>query len=490
MSAAVRWADLERRCFNAPLSIHAWRWVGIPSLCLIALAKPWLFGVAAVALALFALIWRRPHLVVLSFIVLMGNVKVNYYTGLVTLFPEYPILLVASLVGVLKQLERPRALPQTQVLMWFALWTLAGLGSVAFAYNVPRVLSKAMLAVIAAAIFELTVLSLRNRRDLDRALNWLTASASLVATYGIVQMAGVFLGIDTSLGFLRRWGNPEFEYSVGAPVLYRLTSTFRANSLFNDPNILGGYLAAVLPLIVVRLLTPRQGRTRMVLVGETAAFLLVLFCLLLTLSRSGFLGAFLGVAVALVFLPEALRRGRLWFGLVAGGTAAVAASAAIGVNALVLLGRLNSALEGTEFSAQVHRDLFRYGLELFARYPLTGIGFHNFGEYYAREVDPTASNMMAHNMWLSNFAEAGLVGGIAYVMLCWAIGSQPFRVARSPEARRRDPYLHTAVAGLFGGLIALAVTNAFYDFSLRTFVWVFAGLAVAASRFVSMEPAC
>ena len=51
------------------------------------------------------------------------------------------------------------------------------------------------------------------------------------------------------------------------------------------------------------------------------------------------------------------------------------------------------------------------------------------------------------------------------------------------------PRLYAITAGLFGALVALFVSNLFYDYLLRDFVWVICGLAVAASRLWEAQAA-
>ncbi len=484
---SVHWSDLRARCLDSETGFRLARWAGVPILVAFAILAPGAFLAALAALALVALLWRRERATGLLLIALMGNVKINYYVGIATLFPEYAVIAAALAVWVLESWERPEPWPEPGVSLAFTAWTVAGIVSMVFAYAPSQVIARAILLPIEGVVLVLTVRAFRTWRDFDTALKWLTGSAIVVGGYGVVQMAGIFLGFDTSMRFLRRWGNPEFEYSVGAPVLHQLSSTFRANSFFNDPNILAGYLAAVIPVFAVRVLAPGVLRSRKRLVVEGFTLLLLLITLVLTLSRSGVLGTACGLAAALAFLPAVRRNSRLWIGITVTSALAVLAASAIGVEVIVLVSRLVTAVEGSEFSARVHRDLLGYGLELFARHPVTGVGLHNFSQYYQREVDPLTSNMMSHNMWLTSLAETGLFGFVALLGVCAAVVRAPWKVLRRGPVAGAEPAWYPTLAGLFGGLVAIAVTNVFYDFSTRTFVWATAGLAVAASRLGTVE---
>lgn len=488
-TATARWADLPAWWLDDAGRVALLRWVVLPLFCAAALAWPLpmlALLVAGVALRVAA---RHPQGMLFALIVCMGNVKVNYYTGWITLFPEYAVLGFTGAVWLLRAMESPRPLPEQRWLALFAAWTFFGLCSFVFAWNLPRVVSKAMLFPISGAIFVLTLARVRDAGMLERAMRWVTGTAVAVALYAIVQIAGIFLGFDTSLGFLRRFGNPDFEYSVGSPVLTQLTSTFRANSFFNDPNICAGFLAAMLPILLAPLLDRQREERTAITAWRALAAGLVALALVLTLSRSGFLGAACGIATTAALLPERLRRPRTWLLLGGMGAAAASAAAAIGVNALIIVGRLASSFDGQEVSARVHQDVFWYGLQLFLRYPITGVGLRNFGEFYQREIDPKAAGMMAHNAIITNLAETGLLGGALFLLIAFAIARGPWRALRTPGLRRRAPLLYTRLAGFAGALVALAVTNLFYDFSLRSFVWVICGLAVAAARLVHTQEA-
>ena len=481
-TATTRPADFHVPTPGRPLLSGTASWLLMFGAAVLAVTAPAIAIVVALGFLLTVGLWRHPAVMAPVLLVLMGNVKINYYTGFFTVFPEYIPLGIASVLFAIRWLEGRERIEEPRIALAFAAFTAAGLLSFVYAIDPARVISKSIVIPIAFASFYFTRVSIRDERSLDRAFAWLAIGATLVAGYGIAQMIGIALGRDLSLGFLRRWGNPDFEYSVGAPVLHQLTSTFRANSLFNDPNILGGYLAATLPPIAARAMVGGPRRPAMRSAAYAIVLTLLATCLLFTLSRSGIIGALIGLLVVVAGNPAVLRNARLWWA--AGGALGVAliAAARVGVDSLLLAARLVSTFAGNDFSTRTHHEAFVYGMNLFLRHPLTGVGFRNFGEYYWREVDPAQPSMMAHNAVVSYFAEGGLLAGAAFLLLVGWIVARPLRALGDPALRRDRPRLHAAILGLLGGLAGLAVTNMFYDFSLRTFVWVIAGMAVAASR--------
>jgi hypothetical protein len=420
----------------------------------------------------------------------MGNVKVNYYAGFFTIFPEYIPIALAALVWFLRWAEEPRGIEEPKLMGVFVALVAAGVLSSMNAVSVGRVLAKSILIGVALVTFYLAFSGVRTRAELARALRWFEGAAFVVAVYGIVQMIGGLMGFDTSLSFLERYSNPDMYLGIGAPVILRLTKFFRANSFFNDPNILGGYLAGATSLVLALRLhhvddPAKRWRARF----EDLALLTMGVCQLLTLSRSGFLATAVGAGIVLIFLPDVLRRGRFWIGLVVGTVAAGIASAAAGIDPLLLVIRLSQSFDSADLSSRVHRDVFFYALSLLGRFPLTGVGLGNFGAYYGAEQDAFARNMMSHNAALSYLAEGGLLGGACFLVLVFAIARRPFRALRDPALRARAPELHAWTVGLFASLIAVDLANIFYDYYLRTFIWVISALALAAARLWETERA-
>lgn len=485
-TTSLRWADLAAGLRTGPLRSD--RWIACLTVLAASLAiwKPLpAVLLAGVALAL-SLFWRRPQVAVYTLVILMGNVKINLYMGFFTLFPEYLVLALAGFVWAMRLAENPRPLPEVAFFWRFGIWLVAGALSIVFAPLVTKVVARAVLSLIMAAIVLLTLDGVRSRKILTRVLAVWEISAVLFALYGVVQLVGLATGHDLSPRLLERYANPELAVGVGAPLRLRVENIFRANSLFNDPNILAGYLAtAIVMTIALRTHHAAVGRKARAAM-ETVGLAIMGVCLMLTISRSGFLALAGGLMVLLSQWPEALRKKRFWFAV--GGTLCgiFLVAIALDANPLLLVQRLTGSFDTNDGSNRVHRDVFFYGLQLFARYPLTGVGLGNFGEFYGLEADAYARNMMSHCAPLSAFAETGLFGGLAFVSLAIWIASRPLRVMRDRELKARDPEMHAIATGLFAAVIAVNVANLFYDYYPRTFVWIISGLAIALPRLAGL----
>lgn len=495
-AGAGRWWPLRfGRPGRLPLAPTTWRGIVLALAASTAAAALAAYQpVVALATALLGLLcaglWRRPQAIVFILIALVPNTKFNVFVGLLTVFPEYLPLAIATVVVGLHWARDGGRFEERNLVALFALLFLAGILSILNSVSPARVVSKAMLIPVAATVTWLVATLVRSERQLARAMNWFEITAFVVALYGIAQILGLFMHWDMGLRFLHRWGNPMFEYAVGAPVVRPGSYVFRSNSLFNDPNILGGYLAAAFAIVLaLRIHHGDRPETRRRAAWETLVLGVLLLCEAFSMSRSGFLGIGAGTIVVLALNPRVARSPRFWSVLGIGVGAVLVFAALGGVKPGLIVWRMISSFDPADESSSTHLSVGLYALGLVARFPLTGVGLGNFGYYYGSEVNVSTKAMMSHNAILSVLAESGLLGGAAFFALVVGVGRRPWRALRHRDAAVTHPRLYAITAGLFGALVALFVSNLFYDYLLRDFVWVICGLAVAASRLWEAQAA-
>jgi O-antigen ligase len=477
-SAAPRWADWIEARWGRPLRSE-------PVLLAIAVAaagfavwQPLLSAFFAGALLLVGIAWTRPQWLLYGFVLFMGNVKVNYYAGFFTVFPEYVLVLAYGVAWFLRWAESPRALPEPGLQLRFAAWMLAGVLSLVFAPMAGKVLAHLVLMALVATITLITIDSVRSRAILRRALAVFEVTATLYAIYGIAQMIGMIAGFDLNPRFLEKYANPDMYLGIGAPLRLRLGNVFRANSFFNDPNIFAGYLATAMCLMfALRAHHAAQGR-RLRAGAEAIALAIMALCMVLTMSRSGLLAMGVGTAIVMRQFPDLLRRPAFWLSLGVLVAVTAIASFAVQIDPAILFQRLGASFDTGDLSNRTHRDVFFYGLQLLARHPLTGVGLGNFGRFYGTEIDAYSPNMMTHCAPMTYFAESGLAGGCAFLALIGWVAWRAWSVVRDRALRARDPELHAFATALLAAVVAMDVANLFYDYYLRTFVWVISGLAV------------
>jgi O-antigen ligase len=225
----------------------------------------------------------------------------------------------------------------------------------------------------------------------------------------------------------------------------------RVYGVSSHPNLLGGHLAVGVILIPGLVITFR-GRQRFWLI---AAWLMCWITLLLTFSRSAWLGATGGGVLALILLWRARHLARTTIkGLV------TIAAAGLGLTALFvwrfqqfLVNRIEVALVSYETQAIVQRlDAARLAWQVFTARPLTGAGLAQ-SVVVTRNLSGTPIDWI-HNVPLLIAAELG-VGGIILIGLLVitlaAIGVQRWR--------RRSISMWHALVG--GALIALGIAMQF-----------------------------
>jgi len=231
-----------------------------------------------------------------------------------------------------------------------------------------------------------------------------------------------------------------------------------------QPNQLAGTLLLYLPLLLSLLLGWRPAaRPRLILTAVSLLTLLTAAILLLTQSRSGWLGAAGGLLVLLILwvavLPPSPRR--RWFGR------AAAALLVLGLAAIAWIGpeRLQTAWDdpsqlsqtavGSLGSVGFRQEVWRWAVTAVGDFPFTGVGLGAFRvvvrRLYPLNVNPTYDIAHAHDIFLQTALDVGLPGLIVYLallLLAFWLGWQ---------AARRDDALRPFALGLLAGLAALHI---------------------------------
>jgi len=227
----------------------------------------------------------------------------------------------------------------------------------------------------------------------------------------------------------------------------------RVVGTLGHPNPLGRYLAAVLPLVFALNLAAVQWRwwTRMVITG---ASLLGAIALVLTFSRS----AWLGTGLACVFLLVSVlfqRRMRVRPTPVLFGAVAI-------VVVMMLFGPLIASrlLEYDEGTAASRIPQMRVAWSMITSHPVLGVGLKNY-TVVMREYDTTSEGMSfryyhrVHNMYLLVAAEVGVMGVVWFGWFLWTVGRRGWqRIVATNDVLTRWVLL-----GIAGGVLAHLVVG-------------------------------
>ncbi|MBK7919874.1 MAG: O-antigen ligase family protein [Chloroflexi bacterium] len=230
-----------------------------------------------------------------------------------------------------------------------------------------------------------------------------------------------------------------------------------------QPNPLAGTLLLYLPFLVSLLLGWRPAAHRRWLLAGTAVLTLITAALLiLTQSRSGWIGAIGGLFVLLVLwgivLPSMRQRKLIWAGVGASLLAGIGGLWAFGPQKLQTIGMIQVNWGHGRWQSWFSRFSARsvaLGHHGRARFSFTGAGLgafrHVVRRLYPLNVNPTYDIAHAHNIFLQTALDVGLPGLIVYLALLLLAFWLGWQVARGDETLR--PF----ALGLLAGFAALHI---------------------------------
>ncbi len=251
--------------------------------------------------------------------------------------------------------------------------------------------------------------------------------------------------------------------------------TARTVSLFENPNMLGAYLVALFPIILMFTL-PRYN-TRIRILGVISS-LFVIVCTVLTFSRSAWIAlAFGGLLFALLITPG----GVFW---------AIPAAGATAIGMLVFPNTVGARV--TNFftladSANSYRvSVWNSSWDMFLSVFTGGIGMGEeaFRTAYAQFANAGTNTVMhSHSLWMQIGIQLGLIGLIMFIASLFSVIRKSAACSVIASA---DIELTSAVKAALSGAAALLVAGIFdytwYNFRIMFIFWALLGLACAASN--------
>ncbi len=311
-------------------------------------------------------------------------------------------------------------------------------------------------------------------RRLWRLLVTFVGAGAVLAVIGIVQY-------PTHIVIVNRAG---IEHDLA------LQHTFRANSLFWDPNIYGRFLGLVMLVgialhLAIRLREPGRERTRgLWLTGGAVGLAAV--ALVVTFSRSSLAGLLLG-AVVLELAWLGRRRGTIAALL----TVLVLAGGMVGLTAVRHPQAIRTKLTTTQGLNKITGGrvyLIEAGVFMFERSPLDGLGLAQFPlayPYFRHTHRATLAVRDSHTTVLTVAAEQGTIGLIAFAGLLATFFATTLRRRRFGADRR----LYLWQAGLVACVVSIFVHSMTYNaFFEDPYLWLFAALASAAAVRLAAGP--
>ncbi|MEI8360629.1 MAG: O-antigen ligase family protein [bacterium] len=284
----------------------------------------------------------------------------------------------------------------------------------------------------------------------------LTAAASLVSIYGLLQVAG--------LDF--------YEYEIFDPVRLRAASTL------GQPNYLAAYLLFSLAFSWWGYLVTKSKLKFLYLIS----WLLQLLTLVFTLSRSGWLGLFAAVLVSFIFYLRQFKAKKwilysvclLTFLLLAMTAGFLITKNTASENIFINYSSVgNRVLSTFSLNQGTYRfGLYRSGLDLISKKPLLGYGQDTQELYLYRYYNGSWAIVEAinanpdrlHNIFLDFIFESGLVTFSVALILAWFV----LRVIKQAYKTRLDLQEQKVVKLLLLALLGFLVSLLFSFITIVT----------------------
>ena len=420
-----------------------------------------------------------------------------------TVRPRWTAIALVVLVAIwlLRWAVRREPWPITPLngpLLLFALMVPVGIWASPFS---ELTLPKATGLVLGLAVFRAVAFTVRSHRTLGPAV-------LLFCLLGLGILAAGVLGATWSAKV-----GPVYELTRRIPRLIQHLPESQADAV--NPNQLAGAPTLYLPLALALVFGYRFSRRAVVgplfgLIGSLLFLMLVAGTLLLTQSRSGWIGGAAG-GWALLSLAglTARRRWARWLGVTLPILAVLAVAGAI-----LYLGpqALGKSLLGKETASPVEEvvgsitlegrvEIWSRALYAIQDFPFTGCGLGTFRRvvpvlYPLFTIPPDTDIAHAHNIFLQTVLDLGIPGLVAYLALLWTALALCWRVALTPPPRGGPAEgggggVRALALGLAAGLVALHVyglTDALALGSKPAVVfWYALGLVAALGRMEGQD---
>lgn len=313
-----------------------------------------------------------------------------------------------------------------------ALFSLALFISLVFSSNIGMSIKELYKYYTGILFFLISCSLLKN--EMDKVILSIVIPAFIISFLAIYQY---FFGFQHLLKYIT-------EQRINYPFALNYISRRRPFYPFVTPNTLAGYLAMIIPLVLIY-------KKRIWLI------LPCLFALLLTKSLGVFLSISLGLAIYFHLKRNLIKKSTIIFlvGLLI-------------ITAFVFIVRGKTQKQNFPiFSIEMRLNYWRETLRLIKMHPLVGVGLGNFNLVYSR---------YAHNSYLQIWAEMGILGIVSFLWLVAAVIKSGLKVLK---ASSHKTYLAALITATLVFLIHNAVDFTFFLPEVSLIWWVVLGVLTA-----------
>jgi hypothetical protein len=289
-----------------------------------------------------------------------------------------------------------------------------------------------------------------------------------VKTMFVVFMLALYAAVPSAL---YNWGTGQLARG------FRVSSSVTAGS---NPNRLGMICLMEMALFW------HWGKLRAGFIRQVVALTAMIGCLLV-LMATGSRSAILGLGMLAILMqtgPKAFRVPAPQIGgIVLVG--AIAVTTLVPRDAWERMIRFNPERgEVGASSSRMREETLERGWEMFADYPLFGVGLGNFREV-ARQVYLDDFYRPPHNSYLWAMSEGGIFVLLGYLWLFWVTWKDLQRIRALAD---RDPEILTWATGLRVVFLLFFFFSGFADLWLNPICYVLIGLIVTTKRYVESLP--
>lgn len=313
-------------------------------------------------------------------------------------------------------------------------------------------------------IFMVCSESIKDKEHLKKILFSVCFGVSLMGADALWQF---FFGFDFVHGV-------ALHHNIGLP---------RASAAFPNPNLLGIYMAAFIPLVAGLTILYFKGRNKIVMSFLT---LLALSGIFLTFSR----GAGVAVYLAILFLAIAGRKKLLIFALIT----------ILLIFPFVMPKDIKKWAKEVNYNPVVFMlnqdriSIYNNSINMIKHHPFVGVGVNtfskNYGKYKTESAEKywhTPDGFYAHNIYLHMAGETGLLGLVAFIWFLFLV----FRNAANNYQRLKDGYLRAASLSLVACLAAFLINGltetSLYNSRVAMVFWYLIGISLSLKKFI-IEP--
>lgn len=351
-----------------------------------------------------------------------------------------------------------------------------------------------LLSVFCYAILYWAFVTHIQKKDLKRLLYNLFFSTAIAAVWGVLEHFGKSPSCLIISG--------DFDTSCWVQDVQ-----LRVFSTFGQPNWMAAWMAAVIPLTYIGLLSKKHSAKKIQIAAITLG-ILFFAALLFTKSKSGLAGFGISFAVAIalilifqfknvkktiskwsILIPISILAVTLVFG--SPWTPSLSQFSQSKVSQSAEKPSSGTALEtgGTD-SGEIRKIVWQGAVNVWKQFPIVGSGVETFAYSYYRGR-PLSHNLVsewnflynkAHNEYLNYLATTGVIGLGSYSIL---IASTLYLMWKTLRSQRNTSDFYIVVA-LLSGYISILVTN-FFGFSVVPVSILFALIPAATFSLTQEE---